>query len=190
MRVLWRRFVVRFVLLAVVGWFGSSLPVYSDPAHSGAVHPSPAQSHSESLPNQLKPDQLKSGESVQGAIAPGQSHVYAIDLAAGQYLHLEVEMERIDLILRLLSPEGGELEHRENLVQNASIPLSFVASASGTYRVEIRQPVPDGKAEVDKSSQIKTYTIKVDQLRNSDTDDQRRITAEHAESAGDKLRAE
>jgi CHAT domain-containing protein/tetratricopeptide (TPR) repeat protein len=188
MQFLWRRFVLRFVLLAAFVWLGSSLP-----AHSGAGIPSPPPSQAESLP-----EQLKSGESVQGTIASGQSHVYAIDLAAGQYLHLEVEMERIDLTVRLLSPEGAELEQRENLVQNASIPLSFVASASGTYRVEIRQPVgPDlkqgGKAEADKS-QLQTYTIKVDQFRPSEPDDhkddQKRITAEHADSAGDKLRAE
>ena len=103
-------------------------------------------------------------------------------------------MERIDLKVRLLSPQGAELEQRENLVQNSSIPLSFIASASGTYRVEIRYPVPDGKGEIDKSSQIKTYTIRVDQLRPAEPDDhkddQKRITAERAESAGDKLRAE
>jgi CHAT domain-containing protein/Tfp pilus assembly protein PilF len=199
MRVLWRCFVLRFVLPAVIVWLGSPLPAYSETGIQ-----SPAPSHSESLL-----EQLKSGESSQGTIAPGQSRVYAVDLAAGQYLHLEVEMERIDLTVRLLSPEGAELEQRENLVENSSIPLSFVAPASGTYRIEIREAIgPDQKqsekAEVAKSSQIKTYTIKVDQFRPYEPDDhkpdghkpddqkndQKRIAAEHAESAGDKLRAE
>ncbi|MGA9980378.1 MAG: CHAT domain-containing protein [Candidatus Sulfotelmatobacter sp.] len=185
MRVLWRGFVVRFVLLV---------------AYSGAGNPSPAPYQS---PSDL-PEPLKGGESAQGTIAPSQSHVYSIDLAAGQYLHLEVELERIDLIVRLLSPEGVELERRENLVENSSIPLSFVAPAAGTYRIEIRQAVapdqkkPDqkknekqsDKGEADKSSQPKTYTIHVDQLRPSEPDDQKRITAEHADAAGDKLRAE
>ena len=136
MRVLWRGFVLRFVLLAVIVWLGSSLP-----AHSGAGNPSlaPYQSQSE------LPEHLKGRESAQGMIAPGRSHVYVIDLAAGQYLHLEVELERIDLIVRLLSPEGAELEQRENLVENSSIPLSFVAPADGAYRIEIRQAKePDG----------------------------------------------
>ena len=197
MRVRWHGFVVRFVLLAVIVWLGSSLAV-----HSNAGAPSPAPSQSQS-----SPEHLKSGESAQGTIAPGQSGVYAIDLAAGQYLHLEVEMERIDLTVRLLSPEGAELEQRENLVENSSIPLSFVASAGGTYRVEIRQPIgSDGKqpgrqadkqddrqsakAEADKSSQLKTYQIKVDQFRPAELDDQKRIAAEHADAAGDKLRVE
>ncbi len=193
MRVLWRRFVLRSVLLAVIVCLGSFVF-----AHSGAAFQSPAPSHSESG---SLPELLKSGESFQGTIAPGQSHAYAIDLSAGQYLHLEVEMERIDLTVRLLSPEGTELERRENLVENSSIPLSFVAPASGTYRVEIRQPIgPDEKhsgkvkVEVARNTQIKTYTIKVDRLRPSEPDDhkddQKRITAEHADSAGDKLRAE
>jgi CHAT domain-containing protein/tetratricopeptide (TPR) repeat protein len=186
MRVLWRRFVVRFVPLAVIVWLGSSLP-----AHSGAGNSSPAPSQSQSE----LPAPLKGGDSVQGTITPGQPHVYAIDLAAGQYLHLEVEMERIDLKVRLLSPEGAELEQGENLVQNPSIPLSFVAPAGGTYRLEIRQPVgPDHKqgerSGADQSSQLKTYTIRVDQLRGSEPDDPKRITAEHASSAADKLRAE
>jgi CHAT domain-containing protein/Tfp pilus assembly protein PilF len=182
MRVLWRGFVLRFVLLAVIVWLGSSLP-----AHSGAGNPSlaPYQSQSE------LPEHLKGRESAQGTIAPGRSHVYVIDLAAGQYLHLEVELERIDLIVRLLSPEGAELEQRENLVENSSIPLSFVAPADGAYRIEIRQAKePDGKDEAGKSSQPKTYTIQVDQLRPSEPDDQKRIAAEHADSAGDKLRVE
>ena len=180
MRVLWRGFVVRFFLLAVIVWLGSSRP-----AHSDAGAPSP----------QSLPEQLKSGESAQGTIAPGQTHVYAIDLAAGQYLHLEVELERIDLTVRLLSPEGAELEQRENPVENSSIPLSFVASTAGTYRVEIRQPMgadqkKDAKAGSDRSSQLKTYAIEVHQLRPAEPDDQKRITAERAGSAGDKLRAE
>jgi CHAT domain-containing protein/Tfp pilus assembly protein PilF len=186
MRILCRRFVLRFVLLAVLVWLGSSLPAYSAPSQSEPL-----------------PEQLKAGESVQGTIAPGQSHVYAIDLAAGQYLHLEVELERIDLTVRLLSPEGAELEQRENLVENSSIPLSFIASAAGSYRVEIRQALgPDQKrgekAGADESLQLKTYTIKVDPLRPSEPDDhkddhkddQKRITAEHADAAGDKFRVE
>jgi len=194
MRVLWRRFVLRSALLAVIVWLGSSLLAYS-----GVGNPSPAPYQSQSE----LPDPLKGGESAQGTIAPGQSHIYAIDLSAGQYLHLEVEMERIDLTVRLLSPQGAELEQRENLVQNSSIPLSFVASASGTYRLEIRQPLgpdhkPDEKAGTDKTSQLKTYTIKVDQFRPSEpgdrkddhNDDQKRIAAEHADGAGDKLRVE
>jgi CHAT domain-containing protein/Tfp pilus assembly protein PilF len=186
MRVLWRCFVVRFILLAAIACLGSSLPAYS-----GAGNPSPAPYQSQSN----SPEPLKGGESAQGTIAPGQSHVYSIDLAAGQYLHLEVELERIDLIVRLLSLVGTELEQRENLVENSSIPLSFVASAAGAYRVEIRQPLgPDqkegGKAGAGKNSQLKTYTIHVDQLRPSEPGDQKRIAAEHADAAGDKLRVE
>ncbi len=191
MRVLSRCFVLRFVLLAVIVCLGSSLSARSDAgvASPGAPSPAPAQSQSSI-------EQLKGGESAQGAIAPGQSHVYAIDLAAGQYLHLEVELERIDLTVRLLSPEGKELEQRENLVENSSIPLSFVASTGGTYRIEIRQPMgPDQKKEDaeaggGKKSESKTYQVKVDQLRPAEPDDQKRITAERAGSAGDKLRAE
>ncbi len=185
MRVLWRCFVLRFVLPAVIVWLGSPLPAYS-----GAAIQSPTPSHSESLP-----EHLKSGESSQGTIAPGQSHVYAIDLAAGQYLHLEVEMERIDLTVRLLSPEGTELEQRENLVENSSIPLSFVAPASGTYRVEIRQAIGPNRKQSDRPRlpgtprsrpTRSTWTSSAPPSRMI----QKRITAEHADSAGDKLRVE
>ena len=177
MRFLWRRFALRFVLLAVIVCLGSSLP-----AHSGAGYPSAAPFRSQSD----LAEQLKGGDSTKGTIAPGKSHVYAIDLAAGQYLHLEVEQERIDITVRLLSPEGTELEQRENLVESSSIPLSFSAATGGAYRVEIRQAIgPDQKADA-----AKTYTIKLDPLRPSEPNDQKRITAEHADRAGDKLRVE
>jgi CHAT domain-containing protein/tetratricopeptide (TPR) repeat protein len=193
MRVLWRGFVLRFVLLAVIAWLGSSRPARSETGAASLAAPSPDALSP--APSQSSPERLSGGESAQGPIAPGQSHAYTIDLAAGQYLHLEVELERIDLTVRLLSPEGKELEQRENLVENSSIPLSFVAPTGGTYRLEIQQPKgsdqkQDATAGADKSSQVKMYQIKVDQLRPSEPDDQKRISAERAGSAGDKLRAE
>jgi tetratricopeptide (TPR) repeat protein len=163
----------RTVLLGFVIWLGSSLP-----AHSGTgISAVPARPQSDPLP-----DHLNGGESLQGTIAPGQSHVYAIDLAAGQYLHMELEEERADLTIRLVSAEGKELEQRENLVENASIPLSFVALAAGSYRVEIRLD--------EKAAAAKSYRIKVDPLRLSEPNDQKRLTAERADNAADKLRAE
>jgi CHAT domain-containing protein/tetratricopeptide (TPR) repeat protein len=173
MRVLCRR----ILLLGFIVWLGSSLP-----ALSGTGTPAvPAQSQSESLPGHLNGE-----ESAQGMIAPGKSHVYAIDLAAGQYLHLELEQERVDLTIRLLSPEGKELEQRENAGEGSSIPLSFVAAGGGSYRVEIRLAIgPDEKREA-----AKDYKIKVDQLRASEPDDQKRIAAERADDAGDKLRVQ
>jgi CHAT domain-containing protein/tetratricopeptide (TPR) repeat protein len=173
MRVLCRR----ILLLGFIVWLGSSLP-----AHSGTGIPAPrAQSQSESLP-----DHLKSGDSAEGTIAPGQSHIYAIDLVAGQYLHLELEQDRVDFTIRLLSPEGKELEQRENAGEGSSIPLSFVAIEGGNYRVEIRLANgPDDRGEA-----AKDYKIKLDQLRASEPDDQKRINAERADDAGDKLRAQ
>lgn len=171
MRILLRCLGLLGVPLGFIVWLGSSLP-----AQSGASKaPSPTQSRT-----QQSPDQLEAGESAEGVIAPGQSRAYAIALAAGQYLHLEVEQERIDITIRLLSPEGKELDQRKNTVQNNSVPLSFVAPVDGNYRLEIRAD--------EKTS--KNYRIKVDQLRASEPSDQKRITAERADNEGDKLRAE
>ncbi|HLW84569.1 MAG TPA: CHAT domain-containing protein [Candidatus Sulfotelmatobacter sp.] len=128
------------------------------------------------------PDLLRGGDSVPGTVAPGQSHVHGIALTAGQYLHLEVEQDRVDLTVRLLSPEGKELEQRENAGEGSSVPLSFVALSDGSYRVEIGLE--------DKSGAAKNYQIKVDPLRASEPADQKRINAERADDAGDKLRAQ
>ena len=171
MRVLCRR----SVLLGLIVWLGLPLP-----AHSGTGVPAvPAPSQSEQLL-----DPLKGGESLQGTIAPGQSRIYAIDLAAGQYLHLEVEQEQVDLTVRLISSGGMELEQRENFGGNSSLPLSFVVLREGSYHIEIRL------GEGEKAGAAKNYQIKVDPLRPSEPNDQKRITAERADNTGDKLRAE
>ena len=128
---------------------------------------------------QSQPEPLKLDERVRHAIAPGETHAYTINLVAGQYLHVEIEQERLPLAIRVLSPDGKECEHRAP-VEDTSIPLSLVASADGNYRIEIRFDDKDGGA--------KDYSIKVEQLRASEPDDQKRVKAERADNEGDKLR--
>jgi CHAT domain-containing protein/Tfp pilus assembly protein PilF len=126
-----------------------------------------------------QPEPLKLGEPVKHAIAPGETHAYTINLTTGQYLHLEVVQERLPFAIRVLSADGKELERR-NPVQDTSIPLSFVAPDDGSYRIEIRFDDKDGGA--------KDYDVKVDELRPSEPDDQKRVSAERADNEGDTLR--
>jgi CHAT domain-containing protein/Tfp pilus assembly protein PilF len=124
---------------------------------------------------------LKLDEPVHHAIAPGETHAYTINLRAGQYLHLEVAQERLPFAIRVLSPDGKVCEHR-NPVEDTSIPLSVIAPADGSYRIEIQFD--------DKAGDAKNYDLKVEQLRASDADDQKRVKAERADNEGDKLRLE
>src|SRR6202167_677367 len=128
------------------------------------------------LPN---PEPLKWEEPVKRAIAPGEMHAYTIHLTTGQYLHLEVAQERLPFAISVLSPDGKELERR-NPVQDTSIPLSFVAPDDGSYRIEIRFDDKDGGA--------KDYEIHVEELRSSQPNDQKRVSAERADNEGDTLR--
>jgi CHAT domain-containing protein len=161
--------VLRFLLLGFTVWLGFSLPANSEPGTPSGPSRSPSAQF---------PDRLKAGESAPETIAPGQTLAYAIDLTAGQYLHLDVEQERVDITIRLLSPDRKELEQRENTVQNTSIPLSFVASEDGSYRIEIRLEEKDAKS----------FRIKVERIRPSEPNDAKRVAAERADDAGDKLR--
>jgi CHAT domain-containing protein/Tfp pilus assembly protein PilF len=167
--------VVRFTLLGFILWLCPTLC-----AQSASTIPT--------VPPLVQPEPLKLDEPLHRTISPGETQAYKIKLAAGQYLHLEIDQEQAQLTVVLLAPDGKELERRGNPVDNRSTPLSFVAPADGSYGIEIRLDKSDAPARNDDSK--KDYNIRLEQLRPSEPDDSKRIMAERADNEGDQLRAQ
>ena len=69
----------------------------------------------------------------------GQTHVYPIALEAGQFLHVEVQQEGIDIILSIFGPDGKEFLQTDT--PDGSVrpeTLVAVATTAGTYQVKIK----------------------------------------------------
>ena len=75
---------------------------------------------------------------VECEIAGGQSNNYQIDLVAGQYVRVKIDQRGIDLVLKLLGPDGKSIadfddEDRLNGQENAEL----VVGPTGTYTLRV-----------------------------------------------------
>ncbi|MFL6259301.1 MAG: CHAT domain-containing protein [Thermoanaerobaculia bacterium] len=93
-----------------------------------------AQAPSPSGPN------LTDGLVLERELKGGETHVYPVDLQAGQFLRVRVQEEGIDVIVRLVDPKGIEVAGFDGLIGDED--LAAVISASGRYTVEIHSPHP------------------------------------------------
>src|SRR5215471_8894104 len=91
-------------------------------------------------PTSLDMGVLQSGPPVKQSLAAGQSHTYRIDLASGQFLHVRVEQQGIEVVVRLRDPSGKVLtEYRDRLRGPAGREqLSIISEASGAYILEVQ----------------------------------------------------
>ncbi len=123
------------------------------------------------------------GQSSIRSLAGGKTHTYSVDLAAGQFLRVVVKQQGIDLIVRIVRAGGekvAEVDRPNGLYGPEAV--SLIAEETGEYRVEI---IPAGKR-----APTGTYSIFMDQLRQSLPLDRMRIAAEQAVTNGEALRAQ
>src|SRR5262249_21531653 len=125
---------------------------------------------------------LEKGKPIEREIAAGQTEQYRITLAEGEYVWVVVEQKDMDVVVVLLGPDGKKLDEvdSQNIRQGTEI-LSFIATLSGSYRVEVHPP---------KEAAAGRYEIKLAELRTATRQDQNRMMAEKAYRQGQSLRAE
>jgi CHAT domain-containing protein/tetratricopeptide (TPR) repeat protein len=83
---------------------------------------------------------LTDGDSQEREIRGGESHAYTAELQAGQFLHVRVEENGIDLAVRLFDPKGTLVTGADSLDTNyaeATEDLAALAASAGSYRVEV-----------------------------------------------------
>jgi CHAT domain-containing protein/Tfp pilus assembly protein PilF len=84
---------------------------------------------------------LTDGTVLERDLKGGETHVYPVDLQAGQFLRVRVQEDGIDLAVRLLDPNGAEVTGFDGLMAGHSDEdLAAVGSVSGPYRVEVSAP--------------------------------------------------
>jgi CHAT domain-containing protein/Tfp pilus assembly protein PilF len=114
------------LLGAVVLWVSSVPSTSPDQLPRGTSQESGA-------PFNTAPPELIPGVPVRRDLKAGESHFYTMRLSEGDYFHLTVRPQRIELVVSLYGPYGGMLASDKEYRQ-----LRWIARTSGAFRIEIR----------------------------------------------------
>src|SRR5215813_5562995 len=128
-------------------------PPVQAPASEGGAAPSAQES-----------DSLEPGKPVERELTGGQSHFYKITMVSGQYSHIVVEQQGIDVAVALYTPDGKKISeaNSEDLIEGSET-LSAIAEAPGAYLIEVRS--------VEKTAKTGRYEVKVEELRAATAED-------------------
>src|SRR5262245_32983334 len=156
--------ILKIILLV---WIG--LPVVASPpdsltTQSGNGARGAAQSADEEL-------SLEPGKPVERELSGGQSHSYKITMISGQYLHIVVGQQGIDVAVALFTPDGKKISEAdsEHLIEGSE-NVSVIAEELGAYLIEVRSP--------EKTARSGRYEIKVEELRVATAEDKYRVAGE------------
>src|SRR5580658_219783 len=98
-----------------------------------------AQSSSSAASNpQDEPTILELGKPIDREMYGADTHVYKVHVEAGQFMHVVVLQEGIDVVVGLLDPTGKQFVTYDSL--NGSYgpePVSMIAASSGDVRVSV-----------------------------------------------------
>jgi erythromycin esterase len=104
---------------------------------------------------------LEPGKPVERALDGGESHGYLVPLKAGHFLHLVVDQRGIDLVVKLVGPDGKRVAEVDSPNgDQGPEPVQVVAAASGDYRLEI--------LPLEKAAKRGRYQVKIEELLTAD----------------------
>jgi hypothetical protein len=125
------RRLIRAVFCVSALLLGSQLP-HESPRDVMAISPitqQPAQS----------PRALDLGAPIEAPLETGQSHQYRVTLADGEFIHVVVEQQGVDVEVTVFDPDGKQLLQVDGLNgQYGPESVSIVALAPGDYRLQAR----------------------------------------------------
>ncbi|HKR59133.1 MAG TPA: tetratricopeptide repeat protein, partial [Pyrinomonadaceae bacterium] len=127
---------------------------------------------------------LETGKLMTRPIAGGQVHSYKFDASAGDFLSVVVEQHAVDVVVRLLAPNGKSIAQVDS--PNGAYgpePLLAIIDATGSYRLEVKT-FPGGTTSG-------SYEIGLRELRKATQADKDRVpivwAAQHALDRGVQL---
>jgi tetratricopeptide (TPR) repeat protein/CHAT domain-containing protein len=123
---------------------------------------------------------------VERELGPGQTDVFTVQVAAGQFLHVVTEKKGVDVVVLLADPRGTPVVAAGSANGSANgkfgpEPISLVAGGGGDYQVQVLR--------VTRSSETGRYCIELTDLRAPTERDRIRLHAESeffAAVAGDR----
>ena len=116
--------------------------------------------HQQGAVAQTSPDitTLELGKLIEREVGRAQKHTYQLTLDEGQYAGVVVEQRGIDLLVRVLGPDGKQIsEFDDEIRPNGQEMPELVAGGAGSYRLSV-----ESKRQNDP---VARYTIRVSELR-------------------------
>lgn len=96
-------------------------------------------------------ESLEVGRPILRDLKGGQSNSYQISIAAGQFAYVVVDQKGIDVVVKLIAPDGGLITEVDSRNGRLGPEQAYViAETTGIYRLEVVAPnkdVPPGKYE-------------------------------------------
>jgi CHAT domain-containing protein len=127
-----------------------------------------------------EPRTLTPGRQMQQELAGQEVQAYRIAMTAGQYAHIVVDQQGIDVVLRVFGPKNeivGDVDRPTSVRGREAI--SLIADVSGIYTLRI-QPL-------DKTAAPGRYTLALAEIRIAAPHDESRIAAERVVTEGVRL---
>jgi hypothetical protein len=155
----------------------TSLALAAQPRAQVQNPPQPASNP----PTAGEPKRLQLGIPIERELHGGETHIYKIHVAAGQFVHAVVMQEGIDVAVTLRDPGGKEVATSDSL-NGAYGPerVSAIAEIAGDFRLEVAAGnSPPGR-----------YDVRVTDLRAPTQADRTRMEAEQVYMEGISLYAE
>jgi CHAT domain-containing protein len=126
---------------------------------------------------------LEPGVRVEHLLAPGEVHVCEMPMRLGQFFRVVVEQNHVDVVVRILSPDGAVLGEVDNSADRSDpLSLSLVTPRGGIHRVEIRLR--------SRTAVAGRYTLAAEAPRDAIAGDGKRIAAERLRAEADHLLAQ
>jgi CHAT domain-containing protein/tetratricopeptide (TPR) repeat protein len=114
---------------------------------------------------------LDAGKPVERELSGGDAHFYNVTMNSGQYLHVAVEQQGIDVAVALFTPDGKKIGEADGeKVAVGAETISAIAEVTGRYRIKIRS--------VQNTARTGRYEIKIEELREATAEDKYRVAAE------------
>ena len=129
------------------------------------------------------PKQLPALADGRHKLKGGETQSYVVKLDAGQFLHVLIEQQGIDVTVSLFKPDGSQLSFTDSPNDRFGTERALmVAETAGDYRIEVRAPNTLASAA--------HYQIKIVALREPTAVDKQYIVAQQAFDAAQKLRSQ
>jgi CubicO group peptidase (beta-lactamase class C family) len=104
----------------------------------GVILPSLADAQDETT-------ELRLNSRIERELAPGATHAFLIDLRSDQYMFASVEQLGMDVVVRILDPDGEEVDEIDGSGERGTEFATLFSQTSGGYRIEITPYDPDAE---------------------------------------------
>jgi tetratricopeptide (TPR) repeat protein len=126
-------------------------------------------------------DVLALGAPIERELAGPEAHAYRITLASRQFLHVLINQQGIDVVLRCFGPDARQIAEVNNTTgPQGSERLYLIAEAAGDYLLEVRP----ARREAARGR----YDVRVEELREATPRDLSLVAAGRASAEGRRLR--